>query len=90
MRRFRHDVGTDPWPSNRQGMGLHRLARIDLAILTICACALAVIVLCVSSFLAGAYTASNSLEFRNCFTTGQPDQPGGTPCMGLSGEQRTP
>ena len=34
-----------------------------------------VIVLCLISFLAGAYMASNNLPFRNCFT---PE----TPCMG--------
>jgi len=78
-RRFRQDVGTDPCASNRQVMRLHRLARMDLAIITVTA----VIFVCVSSFLAGAYTASNSLSFRNCFTAG-------TPCMDLSGEQRTP
>ena len=33
-----------------------------------------VIVLCVISFLAGAYIASNDLPFRNCFTPQ-------TPCM---------
>ena len=79
MRRFRQGVGPEPRTSNRQGMRLHRLARIDLAILTVTA----VIVLCLSSFLAGAYTASHSLEFQNCFTAG-------TPCMDLGGEQRTP
>jgi hypothetical protein len=84
MRRFRQDVGTDPWAPNRQGMRLHRLARMDLAIITVTA----VIFLCVSSFLAGAYTASNSLKLQNCFSSGGPLQPGGTPCMHLSGEQR--
>jgi hypothetical protein len=60
-------------------MRLHRLARIDLAIITVSVA----ILLCVSGFLAGAYTASNSLKFQNCFTAG-------TPCMDLGGEQRAP
>ena len=77
MRRFRQDVGTASSASNRQGMRLHRLARIDLAIFSVAA----VLFLSLSSFLAGAYTASNSLRFQNCFT-------GGTPCMDLGGEQR--
>jgi hypothetical protein len=56
---------------------------MDLAIITFLITVTAVIFVCVSSFLAGAYTASNSLEFQNCFTAG-------TPCMDLGGEQRTP
>lgn len=60
-------------------MRLHRLARVDLAILIITA----ILALCCSSFLAGAYLASNSLRFQNCFTVG-------TPCMDLGGEQRNP
>jgi hypothetical protein len=52
---------------------------VDLAIFIITA----VLALCLSSFLAGAYTASNSLKFQNCFTAG-------TPCMDLGGEQRNP
>ena len=89
-RRFRQDVGTDSWASNRQGMRLHRLARMDFAIITVTITLTAVIFLCVSSFLTGAYIASNSLKFQNCFTAGGGLQPGGTPCMHLSGEQRTP
>ena len=65
-------------------MRLHRLARMDLAIITVTA----VIFLCVSSFLAGAYTASNSLKFQNCFMAGDRRGSGGTPCMDLGGEQR--
>jgi hypothetical protein len=30
-----------------------------------------VIALCLISFLAGAYIASNNLPFRNCFTPGR-------------------
>jgi hypothetical protein len=65
--------------SETLGMRLHRLARLDLALFLVAA----LIVLCASSFLTGAYIASNSLEFQNCFTAG-------TPCMDLGGEQRSP
>lgn len=41
---------------------------------TIAALVAIVIVLCLSTFLAGAYTASNSVPFQNCFTPQ-------TPCM---------
>ena len=47
--------------------------------------------LCLVSFLAGAYVASNNIRFRNCFVSGgAAGDSGGTPCMDLGGEQRDP